>query len=49
MGGSDIEVYPDFVQALERAKNLARSGTILVTGSNHTVGDAFEVLDLSPY
>ncbi len=34
----DVEVEPDFAAALRRVQRL--SGTVLVTGSFHTVGDA---------
>ncbi len=38
--GKPVEVVPEFSAALDRALELAGSGTVLVTGSNHTVGDA---------
>jgi dihydrofolate synthase/folylpolyglutamate synthase len=41
------EVAPDFADALARAR--ARAGTVLVTGSFHTVGDAMASLQLSPF
>lgn len=45
--GSEIaEVHTDFDEALDRARDLAGSGTIVVTGSAHTVGDALKVLGL---
>ena len=43
------EVCPAFEGALERAKKLAGFGTIVVTGSNHTVGDALAALNLSSF
>lgn len=43
---SCAEVEPDFSLALERALALGQGGTVLVTGSSHTVGDALEILDL---
>ncbi len=49
VGRSETEIRTDFGEALERAKELAGSGTIIVTGSNHTVGDALGALDLSPF
>jgi dihydrofolate synthase/folylpolyglutamate synthase len=39
-----VEVIVDFEQALKRAAELAP--TIVVTGSNHTVGDAMKLLDI---
>jgi len=44
--GMSAEAVPDFTEALDRAGQGA--GTILVTGSFHTVGDAMAVLELSP-
>jgi dihydrofolate synthase / folylpolyglutamate synthase len=37
---------PDFRSALDRAATLAPHGTVLVTGSVHTVGDALQLLQL---
>ncbi|HWZ58247.1 MAG TPA: folylpolyglutamate synthase/dihydrofolate synthase family protein [Gemmatimonadaceae bacterium] len=45
--GWRAEVAADFDDALSRAK--ARAGTVLVTGSFHTVGDAMASLQLSPF
>ena len=43
--GSEIaEIRTDFDDALDRARKLAGSGTIVVTGSAHTVGDALRGL-----
>ncbi len=39
-----VEVIPDFDAALERAAELAQ--TVVVTGSNHTVGDAMRRLEI---
>lgn len=44
-----LEIEPDFVRALERARELAAGGTVVVTGSCHTVGDALLVLGIAPY
>ena len=45
--GSEIaEIHTDFDDALDRARELAGSGTIVVTGSAHTVGDALRGLGL---
>ena len=45
--GLDVEAVPDFSDALSRAD--ARGGTVLVTGSFHTVGDAMSLLQVSPF
>jgi dihydrofolate synthase/folylpolyglutamate synthase len=42
-----VRVIPEFEAALSRAVTLAPHGTIVVTGSVHTVGDALEVLGIS--
>jgi len=42
--GHEVEVIGDFGRALARAGELAHAGTVLVTGSSHTVGDALRVL-----
>jgi dihydrofolate synthase/folylpolyglutamate synthase len=42
--GHRIEVVPEFDQAMIRARELAGDGTVLVTGSSHTVGDALRLL-----
>jgi dihydrofolate synthase / folylpolyglutamate synthase len=39
-----VEVEPDFGRAMARARELAGDGTVLVTGSAHTVGDARSML-----
>jgi dihydrofolate synthase/folylpolyglutamate synthase len=44
--GSTPRVIEDFASALTRAETLAPHGTILVTGSVHTVGDALAVLEI---
>jgi dihydrofolate synthase/folylpolyglutamate synthase len=45
--GSEIaEIRTDFDDALDRARELAGSGTIVVTGSAHSVGDALRGLGL---
>ncbi len=43
--GLSAEVVADFRAALER---VAGAGTVLVTGSFHTVGDAMALLQVSP-
>ncbi len=44
-----LELEADFVSAMERARIAAGQGTVVVTGSNHTVGDALKFLDRIPY
>jgi dihydrofolate synthase/folylpolyglutamate synthase len=44
-----VEIESDFEVALERAGALAGEGTVIVTGSNHTVGDALCTLGLEPH
>ncbi len=45
-GSGIAEIHGDFEDALDRARALAGSGTIVVTGSAHTVGDALRSLGL---
>lgn len=45
-GSASVEVYQDFGAALDRARALAGSGTVVVTGSNHTVGDALGAIEI---
>jgi dihydrofolate synthase/folylpolyglutamate synthase len=42
--GPDIEVVVDFASAVRRAAMVADGGTVVVTGSCHTVGDALRIL-----
>jgi dihydrofolate synthase/folylpolyglutamate synthase len=44
--GVPIRIIPDFAAALQRAETMAPHGTILVTGSVHTVGDALNELGI---
>lgn len=44
-----IRVIPDFAAAIRRAETMAPHGTILVTGSVHTVGDALGELGISVF
>jgi len=46
---SGIEVCPDLGKAVAKAQVEARSGTVVVTGSAHTVGDVLNELELNPY
>ena len=41
-----LDVVPDFARAVAEAGRRAGQGTVLVTGSSHTVGDTLEALDL---
>ena len=43
-----IRVEDDFVRALRQARRRAGRGTVVVTGSVHTVGSAMSVLGLEP-
>lgn len=43
-----LRVEDDFAQALRRASNEAGRGTVVVTGSVHTVGSALKVLGKEP-
>lgn len=45
-GGIPVRVIPDFAAALQRAETMAPHGTVLVTGSVHTVGDALAELGI---
>jgi dihydrofolate synthase/folylpolyglutamate synthase len=45
--GLDASLEPDFDKALRRAEK--DSGTVLITGSFHTVGDAMSRLQVSPF
>ncbi len=47
--GTPIEVRERVDAALDRATSLAAGGTVVVTGSCHTVGDALAMLGLSPF
>lgn len=54
LGAPDaVEAQPEFGAALERARLLAgpgaSGGTVVVTGSFHTVGDALKALDRAPF
>ena len=48
-GPNAARVVPDFVEALELAHQRAGTGTVLVTGSFHTVGDALICLNRTPF
>ena len=47
--GVPIDVVDEVAAAVERAAGLARNGTVVVTGSCHTVGDALQILGVSPF
>jgi dihydrofolate synthase/folylpolyglutamate synthase len=40
---------PDLALAFERARGFARGGTVVVTGSVHTVGNALQLLGRDPF
>jgi dihydrofolate synthase/folylpolyglutamate synthase len=44
-----VTVVPDFADALARAGEAAAGGTVVVTGSCHTVGDALVALHMEPF
>jgi dihydrofolate synthase/folylpolyglutamate synthase len=44
-----LEILPNFSEALDRALGWAGEGTVVVTGSVHTVGDALAELGLDPF
>ena len=44
--GVPVRIIPDFSTALQRAETMAPHGTVLVTGSVHTVGDALAELGI---
>lgn len=46
--GEAVEVEHDFVAAMRRARERAGGGTVVVTGSVHTVGSAMTRLGLDP-
>ena len=47
--GTPVEVVADVGAALRRATELCRAGTVVVTGSCHTVGDVLLLMGLSPF
>jgi dihydrofolate synthase / folylpolyglutamate synthase len=47
--GARVSAEPDLGEAFERARRRAPQGTVLVTGSIHTVGDVLAHLGLRPY
>lgn len=49
LDASGAIIEPDFARAADRAVELARGGTVVVTGSFHTVGAAFELLGVAPF
>ena len=48
-GGVPIEVEEELALAVRRAETLSSGGTVVVTGSCHTVGDVLEVLGVDPF
>ena len=47
--GYPLTTEPEFERALGRARSAAGDGTVIVTGSSHTVGDALRYLDRCPF
>jgi len=45
----NLHILPDFGEAMDMARRAAGEGTVVVTGSHHTVGDAMNVLGILPY
>ena len=45
----NLHILPDFSQAVAGARRAAGTGTVVVTGSHHTVGDAMNLLGILPY
>jgi dihydrofolate synthase/folylpolyglutamate synthase len=47
--GYPLAVEPDFALALDQGRRAAGEGTVVVTGSCYTVGDALRLLDRCPF
>ena len=47
--GPPIQVIPEIDAAVARAEELGRGGTVVVTGSCYTVGDALHLLGMAPF
>jgi dihydrofolate synthase/folylpolyglutamate synthase len=45
----NLHILPDFGEAVAAARKAAGKGTVVVTGSHHTVGDAMNILKIPPY
>ncbi|NNM05518.1 MAG: bifunctional folylpolyglutamate synthase/dihydrofolate synthase [Gemmatimonadetes bacterium] len=45
----NLHILPDFREGLDMARSVAGEGTVVVTGSHHTVGDAMNSLGILPY
>jgi folylpolyglutamate synthase/dihydropteroate synthase len=45
----NLHIIQDFTEALHMARDVAGKGTVVVTGSHHTVGDAMNALGIAPY
>jgi dihydrofolate synthase/folylpolyglutamate synthase len=45
----NLHILRDFGEAMEAARVVAGKGTVVVTGSHHTVGDAMTVLGITPF
>ena len=45
----NLHILPDFGEAVQMARRVAGKGTVVVTGSHHTVGDGMNALGILPY
>jgi dihydrofolate synthase/folylpolyglutamate synthase len=45
----NLWILGEFEEAMAEARHAAGEGTVIVTGSHHTVGDAMNVLGIPPY
>ncbi|MFO8173256.1 MAG: folylpolyglutamate synthase/dihydrofolate synthase family protein [Longimicrobiales bacterium] len=45
----NLHILPNFGEAVAAARRAAGKGTVVVTGSHHTVGDAMNLLGIPPY
>ena len=45
----NLHILANFQEAMEMVRRVAGKGTVLVTGSHHTVGDAMNSLGILPY
>jgi len=45
----NLHILPEFSEAVAGARRAAGNGTVVVTGSHHTVGDAMNLLGILPF
>jgi len=45
----NLHILPEFAEAVAGARRAAGNGTVVVTGSHHTVGDAMNLLGIHPF